>query len=126
MLPADLWSRLATLTTPRDADVFYLGSYSSRPHVATLRAEPIAVQNANVGDGSAGGVSILRVHKRTSGGQPLLVGTNAYILFGRAARALLRPVRVEADIWLSLIDAPNQCRWQHGIAGKAHLTTTVI
>ena len=41
IVPSDLWRRLALLETPRDADVFYLGSYSSRAHVGTLRRSQV-------------------------------------------------------------------------------------
>ena len=54
------------------------------------------------------------------GGNPPLVGTNAYILFARAAQALLRPVKAEADITLTLLDAPTQCRTQRGIFRPPH------
>ena len=130
IVPSDLWRRLALLETPRDADVFYLGSYSSRAHVGTLRAEPAVVAAASVssggggkaargGGGSGSGSGGLSIHRRTAGGQPLLLGANAYILFAKAAAALLAPIVTEADITLTLLDAPTQCRTQRGTAGRA-------
>ena len=112
MVPPNLWSRLAELEAPADADVFYLGSYSSRSHVGTLQSEPLVVPATSVAGRTA-------VHRRTNGTTPLLLGTNAYILFARAAAALVAPVRAEADITLTLLDAPTQCRTKTGTAGHA-------
>ena len=114
MVPADLWRKLAEFRVPNDADIFYLGSYSSRSHVGSLNAEP---RVPSISD--AGGDVGPAIHRRRNGSSPLLIGTNAYVVFARAAAVLLRPVRAEADIWLSLLDSPNQCRLQRGTAGRA-------
>lgn len=111
LVPADLWRRLADLERPLDADVFYIGSYSRSANIGTLAKEPLAFP-IHRGSGPT-------VHRRLNGSHPLLVGTNAYILFARAASAILNPVRAEADIALSFLDAPRQCRQHRGTDGIA-------
>ena len=129
-VPSDLWSRLSSLDAPADTDIFYLGSFSSRSTIGTLRSEPLAggggvpnwplIERARTtNDDDTNAASRSRIHRRTAGGHPLLIGGNAYILFAKAAKALLKPVRVEADVAISLLDAPSQCRTQKGTAGKA-------
>ena len=113
MAPPDLWRKLAQFRVPTDADLFYLGSYSSRSYVGSLNSEPLVTGS---GEGGGDGPAI---RKRRNGSNPLLIGTNAYIVFAKAASVLLKPVRAEADIWLSLLDSPNQCRLQRGTAGRA-------
>lgn len=115
MVPPDLWQRLAAYSTlPKDVDVFYLGSYTSRANGFTLSKEPIVSR-------STGGSAVVgaAIHRRTNGTQPLLLGSNAYVVFAKAMPALLRPVRAEADVSLSLLDAPFQCRTQRGNLGFA-------
>ena len=122
MVPSDLWLRLAALEAPADADVFYLGSYSSRATVGTLRGEPMVASSITTTASSTSPPSSearLSIHRRTVGTKPLLVGTNAYVLFARAAAVLLQPIRAEADITLTFLDAPHQCRTQRGTAGVA-------
>ena len=150
-VPPDLWRRLADFVSiPKDADIFYLGSYSSRPSVGTLNSEPVVVDGGGraigIGGGSGRGRAVggssssstaapttasapavtltppasrVAIHVRQNGSHPLLIGTNAYIVFAKAASALIKPVRAEADIWLSLLDTPTQCRTQRGTAGRA-------
>ena len=82
LVPPDLWRRLGDLAVPADADVFYLGSFSSRASIGTVDQEPLALR------------APAAVHRRTPGGKPLLIGANAYILFAKAAAAMLRDAPV--------------------------------
>ena len=120
-VPPSLWLQLAAYNTlPKNVDVFYIGSYSSRADISTLSSEPlIRTSRGNSSHNGRGAISSAPVHRRTNGSQPLLVGSNAYIIFAKAMEALLTPVRAEADVSLSLLDAPKQCQVQRGTLGMA-------
>lgn len=96
-VPPDLWRRVSEYAMPADAAVFYLGSYSANPRGGTLHTEP-----ALPGTSPA-------VHRRRNGTEPHIIGTLAYLVFQRGAKALLSPVRVEADLALSLLGPSRPC-----------------
>lgn len=96
-LPIDLWRRVAEYAMPADAAVFYLGSYSANARGGTLHAEPTLPGTSPA------------VHRRRNGTDPHIIGTIAYLVFLRGARELLGPVRVEADLTLSLLGPSRPC-----------------
>ena len=90
-----------------------------RADISTLSSEPLVrTSRGNSSHNGRGAIGSAPVHRRTNG-SPLLVGSNAYIIFAKAMEALLTPVRAEADVSLSLLDAPKQCQVQRGTLGMA-------
>ena len=93
VLPADLWSSLARFALPADADIFYLGSYSSRTSAGTLSEHPRVASKQE---------SSLSLHWRDASRFPAILGTIAYVLFASGARRLTsQPVLANADIAVS-------------------------
>ena len=77
--------------------MFYLGSYSANSRGGTLQTEPQVAGLAPA------------VHRRRNGSEPHLLGTLAYLVFARGLPSLLGPVRVEADLTLSLLRPSAPC-----------------
>lgn len=102
VLPGDLWAQLLKYSVPVDADVFFLGSYSrsSNPKLTLANAPTVPGTQPTV-------------HRRVNGTStppPHILGTVAYVLYLRGARALCsQPVRAESDVDLSLLVPTAHC-----------------
>ena len=101
-IPSDLWARLGAYHVPADAQIFYVGSYSSNPRGGSL------VHEEEV-PGLEPSVRVRRPHAR-NGTRPAILGSNAYVVTLEGARHLLQPVRAETDIQLSLLSPSPLCK----------------
>lgn len=106
-LPAALAQYVAIL--PRDASLFFVGSYSRsrNPRLTLAEMPPVAASSSSSGEA-------LALHRRLSGTTaarpPYILGTVAYLVTYRGALHLGRlPVRAEADVDLSLLSPTHQC-----------------
>ena len=102
VLPSDMWARLSEHAVPADADIFFLGSYSRSTNPKLTLANAPTVPGTQP-----------PVHRRINGTStppPHIVGTVAYVLYARGARALSsQPVRAESDVDLSLLVPTANC-----------------
>jgi hypothetical protein len=87
-LPFNLWGRIAGLQMPGDMQIFWLGSYSRRSNVGTLRG------HTPVSNG---------IYLRNASLFPVILGAVAYMLTSSGARIVAaEPVTTAADVAISL------------------------